>query len=61
VSLGFKTIHARYTSRENFRANEIAELRHRDAAKRTDRCKVAQSDPLQCAEGIIRGERARQW
>ena len=43
-----------------FRAIEIAELRHRDAAKRERRRVVAQRDPLQCTEGIARRERTRR-
>ena len=46
------------SSQQRLRALEIAELRHRDAAKRERRCIVAQSDSLQCAEGITLGEGA---
>jgi hypothetical protein len=53
----FRTEGARRTSHESFRANEIAELRHRDPSKRECGCVVAQGDPVQCAEGITRGER----
>ena len=56
----FRTEGARRTSQQSLRANEIAELRHRDAAKRERRRVVAQGDPLQCAEGITRRERARR-
>ena len=48
------------TSQEILRSNEIAELRHRDASKRERRRIVAQRDPVQCAEGITRGERTRR-
>ena len=51
---------ARRPSHESLRANEIAELRHRDAAKRQRRRVIAQGDPVQCAEGITRGERPRR-
>ena len=47
-------------SQKGFRAIEIAELRHRDAAKRQRRRVIAQSDPVQCAEGITRRERTRR-
>ena len=40
--------------------DEIAELRHRDAAKRERRRVVAQGDPLQRAERITRCERPRR-
>src|SRR4029453_13221717 len=39
-------------------ANEIAELRHRDASKCERRSIVTQGNPLQCAEGITRRERS---
>ena len=55
-----RTEGARRASQQSLRAHEIAELRHRDAAKRERRRVVAQGDPLQCAEGITRGERARR-
>ena len=55
-----RTEGARRASQESLRANEIAELRHRDAAKRERRRVVAQGDPLQRAEGIARRERARR-
>src|SRR5579859_673124 len=45
-------------AQQGFRANEIAELRHRDAAKGKCRCVVAQGDPVQCAERITGRERA---
>jgi hypothetical protein len=45
------------TSQESLRLHEIAELRHRNASKRKRSCVVAKGDPLQCAEGIARGER----
>jgi hypothetical protein len=53
----FRTEGARSTSQEHLRSNEIAELRHRDASKCERRRVVAQGDPVQCAEGITRGER----
>ena len=55
-----RTESARRTLQQSLRANEIAELRHRDAAKRERRRVVAQGDPLQCAEEITRGERPRR-
>src|SRR5712675_2498421 len=55
-----RTEGARRTSHESLRANEIAELRHRDAAKRERRRVVAQGDPVQRAEGITRRERTRR-
>jgi hypothetical protein len=42
--------------RQSFRPNEIAELGHGDASKRQSRRVIAQSDPLQCAEGVARCE-----
>jgi len=54
-----RTEGARRISQENFRANEIAELRHRDAAKRQPRRVVTQSDVVKGAEGITLGERTR--
>ena len=56
----FRTEGTRGTSQEGLRANEIAELCHRDAAKGERRRVVAQGDPLQCAEGIARRECARR-
>ena len=56
----FRTEGARRASQESLCSNEIAELRHRDAAKREGRGVVAQGNPLQCAEGITRCERAPQ-
>jgi hypothetical protein len=41
-----RTEGARRTSQESLRSNEIAELRHRDAAKRERRRVVAQGDPV---------------
>src|SRR5262249_40380481 len=55
-----RTEGARRSSHESLRANEIAKLRHRDAAKRERRRVVAQGDPIQCAQGITRGERTRR-
>src|ERR1700675_2519069 len=48
----FRAEGARRPSQESLRSNEIAELRHRDAAKRERRRIVAQGDPVQRAEGI---------
>ena len=48
------------TSQERLRANEIAELRHRDASERERRRVVAQGDPLQRPEGITRGQGTRR-
>jgi len=47
-SLGPKA--RRSTSQESLRAHEIAELRHRDTAKRESRRVVTQANPLQYAE-----------
>src|SRR5712691_6411105 len=55
-----RTEGARRTSQKSLRANEIAELRHRDAAKREGRRVVAQGDPVQRTEGITRRERTRR-
>jgi hypothetical protein len=56
----FRTKGARRTSQENFRSNEIAEPRQRDASQRERRRIVAQGDLVQCAEGITRRERMRR-
>jgi hypothetical protein len=56
----FRTEGTRSTSQESLRSNVIAELRHRDASKRETRRVVAQGNPLQCAEGITRGECTRR-
>ena len=56
----FRTEGARRASQQSLRANEIAELRHRDASQRERRRVVTQGDPLQCAEGITRCECARR-
>jgi hypothetical protein len=56
----FRAEGARRTSHESLRSNEIAELRHCDAAKGERRRVVAQGDPVQCAEAITRGERTRR-
>jgi hypothetical protein len=45
---------------QGFRAQEIAELRHGDAAQRQRRRVVAQGDPVQGAERITRRQRARR-
>src|SRR5206468_1048151 len=55
-----RTEGARRTSQESLRSNDIAELRHRDAAKRERRRVVAQGDPVQCAERITRRECTRR-
>ena len=55
-----RTEGARRASQESLRANEIAELRHRDAAQRERRRVVAQGDPVQRAERITRRERTRR-
>jgi len=47
-------------SHERLRSTEVAELRHRNAAKRERRRIVAQSHPVQCAEGITGGECVRR-
>ena len=56
----FRTERARRTSQQSLGANEIAELRHRDASQRQRWRVVAQGDALQCAEDIARGECARR-
>ena len=48
------------TSQESLGPDQIAQLRHRDAAKRQRGRIVAQGDSLQGAEGIARGQRARR-
>ena len=48
------------TLQQRLRAHEIAELRHRDPAKREGRRVVTQANPLQYAEEITRGERPRR-
>jgi hypothetical protein len=48
---------ANQISQERLRPNEIAKLRHRNATKRERGRVVAQGDPVQCPEGITRGER----
>jgi hypothetical protein len=53
----FPTEAARSTSQESFRSYEIAELRHRDAAKGKRWRIVAQCDSFQCSERITRRER----
>ena len=55
-----RTEGARRALQESLRAHEIAELRHRDAAQREGRRIVAQANPLQYAEEVTRGERARR-
>lgn len=56
----FRTESARRTPQENLRAIEIAELGHRDTAKRQRRRVVTQGDPVQGAEGITCGKRTRR-
>ena len=51
---------ARRALHQGFRAQEIAELRHGDAAQRQRRRVVAQGDPVQGAERITRRQRARR-
>ncbi len=53
----FRTEGTRSTSQESLGPNEIAELRHRDAAKRESGRVVAQGDTLQCAKGVTSCER----
>ena len=60
ATASLRTEGARGASQQRLGAIEIAELRHGDAAQRQRRRVVAQRDPLQCAEGITRGERARR-
>src|SRR6516164_4966098 len=50
----FRAKSARRPSQQSLRSDEIAELGHRDAAKRKSWRIVAQSDPLQRAEGVAR-------
>ena len=56
----FRAERARRAAQEQLGSHEIAELRHRGAAQRQRRRVVAQRDPLQRAEGIAGGERARR-
>ena len=51
---------ARRTLQKSLRAREIAELRHRNAAKRQRRRVVTQANPFQYAEEVTRGERPRR-
>lgn len=55
-----RTEGARGTAQERLRANEIAELRHGDPAKRKRVCIVAQRHLRQGAEWITRRERTRR-
>ena len=55
-----RTEGARRAAQQRLRRDEIAELRHRDAAQRQRRRIVAQRDALQRAERIAGGERARR-
>src|SRR5262249_49282178 len=48
------------TLQKSLRAHEIAELRHRDTAKREGRRVVTQANTLQHAEEVARGERSRR-
>ena len=56
----FRAEGTRSTPQEGLRQNEIAELRHRNPPQRECGRVVAQSDPVQCAEGIARRERTRR-
>ena len=51
---------ARSAAKKGLRSREIAELRHRDAAKGERSGVVAERDALQCAEWITRGKRSRR-
>jgi hypothetical protein len=42
------------------RSHEIAELRHRDTAKRQGRRVITQANPLQYAKEVTRGESPRR-
>jgi hypothetical protein len=55
----FRAKGARRLSQQSLRSHEIAELSHGDAAKCQSRRIIAQSDPLQCAEGVPGCERMR--
>jgi hypothetical protein len=55
-----RTKRPRSASQEGLRSNEIAELGHRDAAKRARGRVVAQGDPLQGAEGVTGRQGARR-
>src|SRR5271166_2321135 len=61
----FRAEGARGTSQENFRSNEVAKPRHRNASKRKCWRIVAQSDQIQCGNRITRRECTRrehdQW
>jgi hypothetical protein len=48
----FRAKGARRASHQSLRSNEIAELRHGDAAQSERRRIIAQCDSVQCAEGI---------
>ncbi len=48
------------TLQERLRAHEIAELRHRDTAKREGGRVITQANPFQYAEEVTRGESARR-
>jgi predicted dithiol-disulfide oxidoreductase (DUF899 family) len=54
----FRTEGAPGTSQKRLRPREIAELRHRNAAKRQGSGVVTQPDPLQHAKHVARGKRA---
>ena len=56
----FRTEGARRTTHQSLRSNEIAELRHRNAAKCKRRRVVAQGDPVQCTERITGRARPRR-
>ena len=51
---------ARRVLQQRLRANEVAKLRHRDAAQRERRRVVAQGHPFQRAEGVTDCERTRR-
>jgi len=48
------------TLQKSLRAHEIAELRHRDTAKREGRRVTTQANPFQYAEEVTRGESPRR-
>ncbi|MGE5522773.1 MAG: hypothetical protein ACM3SS_03590 [Rhodospirillaceae bacterium] len=56
----FRTEGARRTAHERPRSNEIAQLRHRDAAKRERGRIVAEGDAVQRTERIAGRERTRR-
>ena len=56
----FRTERARGKSHERFRPDEVAELRHRDTAKRERMRVVAQRDTIERAERIARCQSTRR-